>query len=148
MNADTLQYRTAAVQSATPVQLVCMLYDTLVRDLGRALAAIVSKDVETRATEIKHALLVLDQLEASLDFVHGGDSATHLSRFYAVARTRIMEGHAKVDPVLFQEQIRLFLDVRSAWEQVDPARAVRTTNVKTPTDSENLHDSASLSCSV
>jgi flagellar protein FliS len=148
MNGDTLQYRTAAVLSATPVQLVCMLYDTLVRDLGRALVAIVSKDVETRASEVKHALLVLDQLEASLDFVHGGDSATHLSRFYAVATARIMEGHAKVDPALFQEQIRLFLEVRSAWEQVDPARAAGQPAVKTPTNTENSDVTSSLSCSV
>jgi flagellar protein FliS len=148
MTSETLQYRAAAVQSATPIQLVCMLYDTLVRDLGRALAAIVSKDVETRAVEVKHALLVLDQLESSLDFTHGGDSATTLSRFYAVARARIMEGHAKVDPALFQEQIRLFLEVRSAWEQVDPARVAGRPGSKALSDSQNSHTTAGLSCSV
>ena len=140
MNSDTLEYRAAAVQSATPVQLVCLLYDTLVRDLTRALGAIEGQNVETRAFEVKHALLVLDQLEAFLDPVNGGETAAALSRFHANARVRIMEGHGKVDPALFQEQIRLFLEVRSAWEKVDPAR----TGV--PRQAE--HAGSGLSCSV
>jgi len=143
MNPDTLQYRVAAVQSATPVQLVCMLYDTLVRDLTRALDAIDSKNIETRAEEVKHALLVLDQLEAWLDFNNGGEAATSLSRFYAVARSRIVEGHAKVDPALFQEQIRLFLEVRSAWEQAEAARKASESSA-----APKMQSSSSLSCSA
>jgi flagellar secretion chaperone FliS len=143
MNPDTLQYRVAAVQSATPVQLVCMLYDTLVRDLKRALDAIDSKNIETRAAEVKHALLVLDQLESWLDFNNGGDTAASLSRFYAVARSRIVEGHAKVDPALFQEQIRLFLEVRSAWEQAEATRKASESSA-----APKMQSSSSLSCSA
>ncbi|MBI3476203.1 MAG: flagellar protein FliS [Acidobacteria bacterium] len=143
MNSDTLQYRVAAVQSATPVQLVCMLYDTLVRDLKRALDAIDNKNIETRADEVKHALLVLDQLDSWLDFNNGGAAATSLSRFYAVARSRIVEGHAKVDPALFQEQIRLFLEVRSAWEQAEATRKASAGPAVPETKG-----SSSLSCSA
>jgi len=146
MTSDSQHYRAAAVQSATPVQLVCMLYDTLVRDLGRALAAITSRDVETRAAEVKHALLVLDQLEASLDFPNGGPAAASLSRFYAVARARIVEGHAKVDPALFQEQIRLFQEVRAAWEQVDPFRHPQAAQASSETQGKAA--ATGLSCSV
>jgi flagellar biosynthetic protein FliS len=120
-----------------------MLYDTLVRDLKRALDAIDSKNIETRAAEVKHALLVLDQLEAWLDFNNGGEAATSLSRFYAVARSRIVEGHAKVDPALFQEQIRLFLEVRSAWEQAEAARKASESSV-----APKMQSSSSLSCSA
>jgi flagellar secretion chaperone FliS len=147
MNSETLQYRAAAVQSATPVQLVCMLYDTVVRDLGRALDAIKSNNVETRSAEIKHALLVLDQLDAFLDEHSGGEAAANLSRFYAVARSRIVEGHAKVDGALFREQIRLFQEVRSAWEKVDPSRSVRTDD-NLPSGPEKAATSSGLSCSA
>lgn len=147
MNSETLQYRAAAVQSATPVQLVCMLYDTVVRDLGRALDALKSNNIETRSAEIKHALLVLDQLEAFLDLRNGGEAALNLSRFYSVARSRIVEGHAKVDGALFREQIRLFQEVRSAWEKVDPARS-GPPDGNLPSDSNRPSASSSLSCSA
>jgi len=142
MNANTLQYRAAAVQSATPVQLLCMLYDTLVRDFNRILAAIKAGNIEARSTEVKHALLVLEQLEAQLDKKNGGEAAANLARLYAVARAKVLEGHARVEAPLFQELIALFQDVRTAWEQVMEPRP--------PSDSEapGKDRVASLSCSV
>ena len=149
MNDYQAQYRIASVQSASAVQLVCMLYDRLVADLRRAIEAIESKDIEARSGEIKHALLILQHLEGSLDRQRGGEAAVNLARFYQVARSRIVEGHAKVDPAIFHEQIALFQDVRSAWEQVDPARGEAPLGTVIPTMQMDLCDAptSGLSCS-
>jgi flagellar secretion chaperone FliS len=149
MTPQSREYQTAAVQSANSVQLVCMLYDTLVGDLNRVIEAMERNDVEARSSEIKHAFLVLEQLDKSLDMERGGDAARNLARFYAVARSRIMEGHGQANPSLFREQIGLFLDVRSAWEQVDPSR--RPEPMANSGDAASVavkKASTSLSCSV
>ena len=134
------EYRNSAVQSATPVQLVCMLYDTLVRDMNRAILAIEAGNIEERAAEVKHALLVLQQLEAFLDMENGGEPAANLSRFYAVVRNNIMKAHAKVDAERFRNQIALILWVRSGWEEAE----ARKQSESRGSSAENR----SLSCSV
>jgi flagellar secretion chaperone FliS len=148
MTPQSKEYQTAAVQSANPVQLVCMLYDRLVRDLNRAIEAVDRNDIEARSAEIKHALLVLAQLEGSLDMERGGEAARTLARFYSVARSRIMEGHGRSDATVFQEQIHHFLDVRSAWEKVDPSRSTEPASHSGEMRGPEMQITASLSCSV
>jgi flagellar secretion chaperone FliS len=114
-----LTYLRAAAQNATPAGLVIILYDLLVHDLEQALAAIAERDIERRTAEIKHAFVVLQQLEGSLDSENGGDSAKHLAAFYSALRCKILEAHVKVSSEILRRQIELVLDVRQAWQQVD-----------------------------
>lgn len=128
-----LSYRRAAVENASPVGLVIILYDLLINDLRQAIEAIAKKDVEARSKAVKHAFLVLQQLEGSLDRENGGEAADNLSKFYAVMRARIFEAHQKVISEILDEQVRLLLDVRQTWEKVDPAKAVPA-SVAAPAD--------------
>ena len=117
-----LSYRRMAVENASSVGLIVIMYDLLVNDLRLAIQAIETGDIGGRSTAVKHAFLVLQQLQGSLDREKGGDSAKNLSHFYTVMRGRIWEAHVKQNAEIFREQIRLLLDVRQAWEQVDPTR--------------------------
>ncbi|HEY1462899.1 MAG TPA: flagellar export chaperone FliS [Terriglobales bacterium] len=118
-----LSYRRAEIKDATAVRLVIIMYDMLVADLQRAIEAIHASDVEKRSAEIKHAFLVLQQLEGSLEMEKGGESAKNLSFFYSVMRSKILEAHIKISVPMLQKQVEHILDVRSAWEQVDPGKA-------------------------
>ena len=53
----------------------------------------------------------------------GGQAAKNLAFFYSVLRSKILEAQIKIDVPLLQKQIDHILDVRSAWEQVDPGKA-------------------------
>ena len=121
-----LSYRRAAVENASPVGLVVILYDLLINDLREAMEAIAKKDIEGRSKAVKHGFVVLQQLEGSLDQENGGEAATNLSKFYAVMRARIFEAHTKASADILNEQVALLLDVRQAWERVDPAKAAST----------------------
>jgi len=110
--------RTAA-QNATPAGLVIILYDLLVHDLEQAIAAFAVGDVERRSSEIKHAFLVLQQLEGSLNMEEGDQAAKNLSSFYSVLRRNILHAQIKADPEILRKQIDLVLDVRGAWQQAD-----------------------------
>jgi flagellar protein FliS len=116
-----LRYLRAAVEGATSVGLVTMLYDRLVADLRRAIVAMRQADVEARCAQVKHALLVLQQLEGSLDHEQGGEAAINLAAFYSYGRAKVMESQIKGDPQLLERLILHFVDVRDAWRQVDPA---------------------------
>jgi flagellar protein FliS len=114
-----LNYLRNAAQSATQVGLVILLFDLLITDLQRAIAALQAGDVEKRSAEIKHAFLVLQQLEGSLNMEDGGDAAKHFARFYSFIRSKTLEAQIKMSRAILKEQIELLLSVRQAWQQVD-----------------------------
>jgi flagellar secretion chaperone FliS len=137
-----LSYRRAAVANASSVGLVITMYDLLVQDLTQAVNALEKGDIEARSAAIKHSFLVLQQLQGSLNWEKGGEAAKNLSRFYSFLRGRIWEAHVNKDQQILHEPIRLLLDVRQAWAQVDPANsqaaATRPADppVRTPADDE------------
>ena len=116
-------YRLTAGHSATPVRLVIMLYEQIIKDLQRALTAIGKHDVESRTREIGHALLVLGQLQGTIDHERGGEVARNLDRFYFLLRANLIESQFKVAPHLLQKQIRSLLELREAWLEAEPASA-------------------------
>jgi len=120
-NTTELAYLRSAVQNASAVGLVVILYDLLISDLERAIAAMATGEIEKRTTEIKHAFLVLQQLEGSLQMEAGGEAAKNLSNFYAALRCKILEAQIKVSPEILKRQIELILSVRKAWQEVDPS---------------------------
>lgn len=114
-----LTYLRSVAQNASQVGLVILLLDLLTSDLQRAIAALQMGEIEKRAAEIKHAFLVLQQLEGSLNREDGGEAARHFSSFYSFVRSKILEAHIKMNPEILKQQIELILRVRQAWQQVD-----------------------------
>jgi flagellar protein FliS len=114
-------YRRALVENASSVGLVIILYDLLIKDLKEAIAAIERRDTEARSAAIKHSFVVLQQLEGSLDHENGGEAARHFAGFYSYVRGRIFAAHFKISVEILAEQIGRLLELRQAWQQVDPA---------------------------
>jgi flagellar protein FliS len=114
-----LQYRRAALHNVSPVGAVLLLYDQLVKDLRKAETAMREARPETCAAELKHALLVIQQLEGSLNRDTGEAFVPWLLRFYALLRTNIIDAQVKRSTEILDEQVSLVLDVRSAWQEVE-----------------------------
>jgi flagellar biosynthetic protein FliS len=112
-----MEYRRAAVRSASAVSLVVMLYDTLLGDMRRAIAALQEANVEKRTAELKHALLVVQQLEGSLNMAEGGMLAQTLTQYYGVLRDAIIRTQASASPELLNKHMALLLDLRQAWTE-------------------------------
>jgi flagellar protein FliS len=88
-------YREATCLGATPVGMVVLLYDRLVLDIHRAVAALDAGDIESRATHVNHALLILQQLQGTLDFQQGAATARQLDNFYSVLRGKLVEAQMR-----------------------------------------------------
>ncbi|MBZ5659218.1 MAG: flagellar export chaperone FliS [Acidobacteriia bacterium] len=120
MNNDpTLSYRQAAARGTSPVGQVVALYDTILRDLLRALAALQARDVETRVFELNHALLVIAHLQNVLDFERGGDAAKQLEQLYITTRGMIVQANIKATPEAIEEIVNLYGGLRQAWYQAE-----------------------------
>jgi flagellar protein FliS len=117
-------YRQTAVGGASAVQQVILLYERMVEDLRRAAQAIDERDIAGRTNAINHALLILGNLQATLNFEAGGDVARNLAHFYNLSRQKILEAQAQASKEILNEQISLLLGLRDAWTEVERANAM------------------------
>jgi flagellar secretion chaperone FliS len=118
-NSPVHQYQQESARGASPVGQVVALYDTILRDLVRALAALQAGDIETRVAEFNHALLVIAHLQNALNHEAGGEAAKRLDEFYNVARKSIVDANFSVTPEAVEHLIEMFAGVRQAWNQID-----------------------------
>ena len=115
----SLAYRKASLQQASTVGLVIALYDTLVGNLGRAAAAMERNEIEARCAELTHGFKILHQLELMIDLERGGQAAINLRRFYTHLRGQMLSSQFQLSPSILHKQMKLIIDVREAWQQVD-----------------------------
>ena len=110
-------YQDSAVRGATPIELVIVLYDSAIADMRRALTAMKQSDIESRARQFGHALLVLHQLQGTLDFERGGATARKFEQFYNLLQAKLLEAQMRGSHDLLQQQIRYMSEVRDCWTQ-------------------------------
>jgi flagellar secretion chaperone FliS len=114
-----VNYQQAAARGTTPVGQVVALYDTILRDLARALAALQTGRTETRVDELNHALLVIAHLQNVLDHERGGDAARRFEQFYNATRGLIVQANAEASADSLRELIDIYSSLRQAWYQVE-----------------------------
>jgi flagellar protein FliS len=112
-------YQEAASQGASPVGMVVLLYDRLLSDVNSAVAAMNARDIETRSAHVNHALLVLQQLQGSLDFAHGGPAARQLDEFYSFTRAKLLEAQIRQSKEMMLDQAKAIAKVRECWAEIE-----------------------------
>ena len=114
-----MTYREDAVRGATPIELVIILFDAAIDDMQRAANAIQRGDLEGRMTAVRHAMLVLQQLQGTLDFEKGGRVARQFEQFYNLVRAKVLEAQMRNSPELVRQQIQFMTEVRECWVQAE-----------------------------
>ncbi|ROS50352.1 flagellar export chaperone FliS [Frigoribacterium sp. PhB24] len=120
------QYTSEAVLSATPVQLVTMLYDRLMLDLSRAEAAQVAGSWVVAGEQLVHAQAIVAELSSSLkiDVWDGGEG---LLALYGYASTALVNANVHRDVALTREVVGLLEPLRQAWHEA--GASLQTTTV-------------------
>lgn len=108
------EYNRNAVLSATPAQLLTMLYDRLLLDLERArLAQNAERWLDARVP-LLHAQDIIAELQGSLD-VTVWDGAPGLLALYDYINTALVRANINRDVNLTSECITLLEPLREAW---------------------------------
>lgn len=116
-------YRANAVLTASPGQLVLMLYDGVLKSLALAQEAFNRPEADVRRIEaINQHLLkaqeIIAELQSGLNMDAGGDFAKTMHRLYDYHNRRLLEANLRkqVEPVIEVE--RLVREIRDAWAQM------------------------------
>jgi len=116
-------YRANAVLTASPGQLVLMLYDGVLKSLAIARDAFSRPADDTRRIEtinlhLLKAQSIIAELQGGLNFEAGGEFARTLDRLYDYHGRRLLEANLRkqVEPVIEVE--RLVRELRDAWAEM------------------------------
>ena len=116
-------YREASVMTASPEQLVVMLYDGAGRFLRQAEGAMTGGGTWLQASEkLSRAEAIIDELLATLD-MEAGEIAERLQAIYVFCKTRLIEARLERDPGRVDQVARLLAGLRDAWATIEPPAA-------------------------
>lgn len=107
-------YQTQAVQTASPAQLVLMLYDGALAALTRARQA---EATETVHRELVKAQDIVSELQVTLDVERGGDIARSLAALYDFCQQRLLDANLSKDLGGLDDVSSVLADLRSAWAE-------------------------------
>lgn len=115
-------YRQVATQTASPGQLVLMLYEGAISFLERALHGFTLEDPaelnQTVGNNVLRAQAILDELDRSLDLSIGGDFAVRLRGLYHYLDRRLMESNLRKESGGIREVVARLSVIRDAWDEM------------------------------
>jgi flagellar protein FliS len=123
-------YQAQSILTASPGQLVLLMYDGALRFMAQARAAFaLPEDDFTRIQKINTSLVraqaILAELRANLDFASGGEIATNLDRLYDYHLRRLHEANMRKDESAVAEVEGLVRTLRDGWAEMLLGREVK-----------------------
>jgi flagellar protein FliS len=114
-------YRQQSILTATPGQLVVMLYDGCLRFLHQAAHAMRGGDMAETNARLIRAEAIIDELHATLDLEQGGVVASRLQGIYVFCNRHLLEARSAQEPEMIEKVSELLAELRDAWAQIAAA---------------------------
>ena len=119
------RYLGDTVATASPQQLLVMLYDRLALDLERAEAALEGGDREAARAPLMHAQEIIINLRGSLK-VEVWDGGPRLAALYGWLLTELIQANLKGDIRRVRDSRKVVEPLRDAWRQAAASLAAGT----------------------
>ncbi len=117
-NPSAAAYREQSVLTASPGQLVVMLYDGMARFLKQAEVAAEEGAWGHAGDRIAKADAILDELLITLDVEAGGEVAERLQGIYVFCSRLMMEARLERDADKLDTSRELLAELREAWAEI------------------------------
>jgi flagellar secretion chaperone FliS len=112
------------VESASPEQLIIMLYEGALKAIYKAKSDMLRNDAEGKGTAISKAIAIIeDGLRGALD-LKAGDIAINLDALYEYMSNRLLVANLKNEQSALDEVAKLLNELKSAWEALERGAGV------------------------
>ena len=119
--ASPAAYRNSSVLTASPGQLVVMLYDGMARFLKQAEIAAGEGAWGHASDRMTKADAILDELLVTLDLDAGGELAQRLQAIYVFCKRLLIESRVERQTEPIRHAARLLAELREAWAEAAAA---------------------------
>lgn len=108
-----------AVQTASPHELIALLFEAGRSAIRMARLAMEQGQVDVRGTTISKAIdIISNGLQVSLDLDNGGDLASKLSALYSYMTRRLVYANIHDDRQALDEVDNLLGEIQEAWIEI------------------------------
>jgi flagellar protein FliS len=115
-------YRKVATQTASPAQLVLMLYEGAIGFLEKGLLGFEHTDPlefnQTISNNVLRAQAIIHEMNSRLDMKQGGEIADNFRRLYNYFYRRLQEANVKKQKAPIQEVIMHLRVLRDSWAEM------------------------------
>ncbi|MCL2252834.1 MAG: flagellar export chaperone FliS [Lachnospiraceae bacterium] len=115
MNAYA-QYNNSKILTASPAELVLMLYEGAIKFGNIAILAIEQKDISKAHTNIIKVQRIVDNFRATLDMKYS--VAEDFDRVYAYLQGRLLDANMQKDQEIMAEVVTHLRSMRDTWKEV------------------------------
>ncbi|MER3501522.1 MAG: flagellar export chaperone FliS [Candidatus Fervidibacterota bacterium] len=115
----TNPYLQQMVETATPVQLIGILFQRGAELMDEAEQALHSCNLERAHEALVKAQRVVAELIGALDMEGGGDLAVNLHRLYTFVWERLLHANLRKSAQPLQEAKTVWLKLKEIWSQVE-----------------------------
>jgi flagellar protein FliS len=134
----TQQYENQKVLSASPMELILMLYDGGIRHLNRALEhGKIADDIESRNRvheNLLEAQSYITELTCALDVERGGEMATQIERLYEFMLNQLVEANTQGSHQPVEIVRKMLVELREGWAQAMANMDVSTVSDAVPVE--------------
>jgi len=104
------------VLSATPMELIGMLYDAALDAIAAARRHIRSQDIRARVRSINKGLRILTELMRCLNYQAGGDLSRSLAALYRYVMRLLVDANARQTEAPLAEAEKLLATLAAGWK--------------------------------
>jgi flagellar protein FliS len=111
------QYQQNQVGTASPEQILLMLYDGAIRFTRRAIAGIEEEKPELKLSGVAKAMAIIAEFSNSLNHDIGGQIAEDLDALYNFMMRELTAANLKNDIEKLRNVEKLLMDLRQTWSE-------------------------------
>lgn len=120
----TETYKKQGVMTASPLELIVMLYDGFLRQVRAADAAIAEKDLEAANTALLKAQDIVTELMSCLDFRM--PISRQLMQIYDFVHWKLREANMNKDNAGLEDVAAMMGELRESWAQIKMSPGTRS----------------------
>lgn len=109
-------YKQISIETAPPVQLTLMMFNSTLKFIRQAKMAMSEKDYEQKNHYIQKAIAIIQQLNRTLDMKF--EISTQMRSIYEYMIHRLIEANFNNDYEKLEEIEGLVRELRDAWKEV------------------------------
>ncbi|MEM0950681.1 MAG: flagellar export chaperone FliS [Cyanobacteria bacterium P01_H01_bin.74] len=137
-------YKKNQIETATPTELLIMLYEGAIRFLLIAKKAHETNDLEKFHNHLLKAQHIIQEFMNSLDMEVGGEMAENLIKLYEYLNYQLVQANIKKDIALIDEVLFHLRQLKATWEEAISIALKEQNNNNPEIDDTIKHQTASV----
>ncbi|MBP7868088.1 MAG: flagellar export chaperone FliS [Acidobacteria bacterium] len=121
MNGTAREHMESRLRTATPLEMVVIVYEGIIHFLVEGRIAMQAFQVEKKTNALNRASRFMAELQFCLNLEKGGEVALHLAGLYDYCQKRLMEANLRNSVEIVDEVLALVRNLLDAWSRLSRA---------------------------